>query len=249
MQQQQRAVDVQKAIEENLDILPKMLTTTEKEILTILLKSSHPLNTFQIRTVFSTWKLLKTYDLVFKDSTASAGIKSLREYIEKKKTVIPSSNPTDREIKQLLDFVGERQSAFKKEFEKRFPNVFLIPSYDKLENDLASLEIMGLISKREDKLKNAKYLWFINSTFYSSWLNKKRGVLKETKENGIKFVEELYSPDILDFYMITEERKNKIENKILRYYLARDNEKTGKDKDLDEAHLKILDSMLSKKVM
>lgn len=249
MEQKQRVIDVKKIAEDNMDMLPKMLTTTEKEILAILLKSSHPQNTLQIRNVFSAWKSSAIRDMVFEDPAFinDRNVKAIRERSNNKKFAPLPSNPTPKEIRKLLKFIGNQITELNKDFNKYFPTIFLIPSYDKIENDLLSLEIMGLISKREDKLKNAKYLWFIDPAFYSSWLNKKRGVLKEIKENDIKFVEELYTSDILDFYLITEKRENKIENKILRYYLDR-GEKTGKEKASSDAVLELFNAYYPKKV-
>ncbi|MCD6478283.1 MAG: hypothetical protein J7L44_00145 [Candidatus Diapherotrites archaeon] len=136
------------------------LTPLELEVLLTLLKHNYPLSTKEIRQALITEK----YDRFFKrPAQVRSPSPEEEELINKVKKLWEgwrSGKITKTEYFQALE----------KDLRERGIS---IPSFERIENILLSLESLGLVSKRVDERKKAKCLWLIVPKYRVSY-NKKR---------------------------------------------------------------------------
>jgi len=149
-------------IRENIDILSKILIPLENEIIMIL-NTKGPLTTTEIRNNFIEYKASLFPDFINEKNIPNINLKG-----------------------------GKTSLKIRKELEKNLKSKKVyIPSYDKFEYALQSLEKIGIIGKRFDPLKKGRFLWLLSPDFVieTSKKNKEPGKKIETgKGRGVEIL-------------------------------------------------------------
>jgi hypothetical protein len=143
---------------ENLDYLHTLLTKDERLILNIFLENPQPIHTKNIRdrillfhvNFLTNWVNGKT-----KFDENSYIISSKNIEVDKVKEFLEKNNENFKVINNL--------TAYFKWLSRELTELgFEIPSYEKIDKNLFSLEKLGLIGRRYDPEKKAKWFWVIN---------------------------------------------------------------------------------------
>jgi len=171
-----QAVPLSKKLLDNIDILDKILTREEKEIIDILNKYG-PSTTKETRDHY---------------------ILNLR-----KQKVIPLSvrQRLYRALRNSETMVRlPEHSKILEKISKEY-NI-KIPAYETFDNMLLSLEKLGLVARRYDPLKKAKWLWILNPS-----------LLVQLKEKKLK-IDLFFEKELDQLKETTEENKEQIEKEV-----------------------------------
>lgn len=130
-----------KQLLDNIDVLDKILTREENEIIAILNKYGP-----------STTKEIRDYYIL-----RSISNKGMPIPLTVRQSLYRALKNSD---------AATRLPELSKIFEKAFKGYKIkIPAYETCDNMLLSLEKIGLVSRRYDTLKKAKWLWILNPNF------------------------------------------------------------------------------------
>lgn len=152
---------ISKKITENIEILPKILTSLEMDVINIL-DSFPALTTNEVRNHYVLLQYAE-YDelLIPKEIKLSNKEKEKLEKIGKQL----KNSKTEKERFQILQNVNLTLN-FKKSMERvlKFKGI-RIPSYEKFDNVLLGLEKLGIVARRYDPLRLGKWLWVLSPQF------------------------------------------------------------------------------------
>lgn len=145
---------ISKKVLENLDVLEKILTPQEMNIIKILME--YPRTTNQIRSTYI-YNTFKAFD--FKLSNEE--IAKIKPYKETKVSLFKSEYEFN---------IPKAGPIMEKKLKERGLKV---PSYDSFVYTLRSLQQLGLVAIRHDPMKKGNWLWVINPEYLIALKEKK----------------------------------------------------------------------------
>lgn len=185
------SLNLQKKALEHIDGIPISLVKGEQEVLHILLFSEESVTIEVVRRTYQNALIVHADRLLHYGDKQIRPVDALFSEYHKMNEDFSNGKYSPTEYMEKLNKLRDKVSAYP--FFSGGP--LRVPSYEKIQNDLISLEMLGLVGSRKDG--NA-IVWRVSDDFYARWVNRRKELLGEIR-NKTTYLEDL--PDsIKTFY-------------------------------------------------